>query len=40
DQSGKGSLYKNTLDCFVKTIKVEGIRGLYKGFVAQYLRVG
>ncbi|CAG8597989.1 13782_t:CDS:2 [Funneliformis mosseae] len=40
DHNGKGILYKNTLDCFVKTIRTEGIRGLYKGFGAQFLRLG
>ncbi|CAG8477747.1 7053_t:CDS:2 [Ambispora leptoticha] len=40
DESGKGSLYKNTFDCFAKTIRAEGIMGLYKGFGAHYLRIG
>lgn len=40
DQSGKGSLYKNTLDCFIKTLRAEGIFGFYKGFGAHYLRIG
>ncbi|CAJ0759134.1 23943_t:CDS:2, partial [Entrophospora sp. SA101] len=33
-------LYKNTLDCFIKTVRTEGIFGLYKGFVAHYFRIG
>ncbi|CAG8460720.1 4929_t:CDS:2 [Paraglomus occultum] len=40
DGSGKGVLYKNTFDCFIKTLKTEGITGLYKGFNAHYLRIG
>jgi solute carrier family 25 protein 34/35 len=36
---GKGLLYKNLLDCFVKTIRVEGVTALYKGFVANYMRI-
>lgn len=38
DQNGKGLLYRNIFDCFVKTFKIEGMRGLYKGFVANYYR--
>lgn len=38
DKNGKGLLYSNVFDCFVKTFKVEGMRGLYKGFVANYWR--
>eukprot|EP00842_Homolaphlyctis_polyrhiza_P002566 jgi/Hompol1/330/HPOL_002851-RA len=41
DAGGKvGSLYKNALDCMVKTVRVEGVAALYKGFFAHYLRVG
>lgn len=35
-----GSLYKNPLDCIVKTVKAEGPTALYKGFLAHYLRIG
>lgn len=38
DKHGKGLLYRNLIDCFVKTFKYEGMRGLYKGFVANYYR--
>lgn len=38
DKDGKGLLYRNIFDCFIKTYKIEGMRGLYKGFVANYLR--
>lgn len=34
----KGALYKGTVDCFVKTVRSEGLGALYKGFVAQLLR--
>ncbi|KAI8078770.1 mitochondrial carrier domain-containing protein [Halteromyces radiatus] len=40
DSHGKGLLYKNPLDCFVKMTHTEGIRGLYKGFFAHFLRIG
>lgn len=39
DANGKGLLYRNIFDCFVKTFRYEGLRGLYKGFVANYWRV-
>ncbi|KAI9262004.1 mitochondrial carrier domain-containing protein [Sporodiniella umbellata] len=38
--NGKGLLYKNPSDCFMKIVRIEGIRGLYKGFLAHYLRIG
>ncbi|KAI8343590.1 mitochondrial carrier domain-containing protein [Chlamydoabsidia padenii] len=38
--SGKGLLYKNLIDCFVKLIHTEGVQGLYKGFFAHFLRIG
>lgn len=40
DANGKGLLYKNTLDCLLKVVKVEGLFGLYKGFWPNYLRIG
>ncbi|KAI5952390.1 OAC1 [Candida jiufengensis] len=36
----KGNLYKGPIDCFKKTIKIEGPMALYKGFWAQLFRVG
>ncbi|KAK3838041.1 MAG: mitochondrial carrier domain-containing protein [Linnemannia gamsii] len=36
----KGSLYSSPLDCFLKTVKTEGVTALYKGFTAHYLRIG
>lgn len=35
-----GSKYSGVLDCFGKTVRAEGIRGLYKGWTAHYLRLG
>ncbi|AET38195.1 Oac1p Ecym_2469 [Eremothecium cymbalariae DBVPG len=34
-----GSLYKGPIDCFLKTIKIEGPSALYKGFAAQLSRI-
>ena len=31
---------ENALDCLIKIIKKEGIRGLYKGFSANWMRAG
>ena len=31
--AGKAPLYSGAVDCVVKTVKMEGIRGLYKGIV-------
>lgn len=38
DKDGRGLLYRNIYDCFCKTIKTEGLRSLYKGFVPNYWR--
>ncbi|XP_030829418.1 mitochondrial substrate carrier family protein ucpB-like [Strongylocentrotus purpuratus] len=32
--------YKGSLDCFLKTVKSEGLYGLYKGFFPNWLRIG
>lgn len=37
--TGRGLLYRNVFDCFAKTVRNEGWRGLYKGFVANYWRL-
>jgi len=39
-RDGKGLLYTGLVDCFRKTVKTEGIQGLYKGVTAHYLRLG
>jgi hypothetical protein len=33
-------LYRGMLDCFVTTVRTEGALALYKGFTAQWLRLG
>lgn len=40
DPLGKGQLYKGFTDCFSKTVKKEGMIGLYKGLGASYFRLG
>lgn len=35
-----GTVYKNVVDCIIKTIKGEGVSALFKGYTAHYLRVG
>ncbi|CCE89559.1 Oac1p TDEL_0A02270 [Torulaspora delbrueckii] len=35
----KGDLYKGPLDCFIKTVRIEGVSALYKGFEAQVFRI-
>ncbi|KAK5624152.1 hypothetical protein CRENBAI_002458 [Crenichthys baileyi] len=37
---GKGLLYNGFTDCFSKTLKKEGLTGLYKGLGASYFRLG
>ncbi|KAI8393795.1 mitochondrial carrier domain-containing protein [Radiomyces spectabilis] len=39
-KTGRGLLYSSPVDCFFKMIRTEGIRGLYKGFLAHFLRIG
>lgn len=34
------NLYSGPIDCFMKTVKSEGVMALYKGFGAQVLRIG
>ncbi|XP_059607705.1 solute carrier family 25 member 35-like isoform X2 [Phlebotomus argentipes] len=38
DEKGRGLLYRNIFDCFLKTFKCEGLRGLYKGFRPMFYR--
>ncbi|KAG0725833.1 Solute carrier family 25 member 35 [Chionoecetes opilio] len=40
DSHGRGMLYNNIFDCFLKIYRSEGLRGFYKGWSAIYLRVG
>lgn len=34
-----GLIYKNSMDCFLQTLKNEGFWGLYKGFIPCWLRM-
>jgi hypothetical protein len=36
----KGALYSGTMDVLSKTVRAEGILGVYKGVFANYLRFG
>jgi len=40
DAQGKGTRYLSTVDCFAKTFKAEGFTGVYKGFLANWMRIG
>ncbi|GBP68755.1 Solute carrier family 25 member 35 [Eumeta japonica] len=40
DGQNRGTLYKGTTDCFMKILRSEGVMGIYKGVVANYLRLG
>ncbi|XP_063868402.1 mitochondrial uncoupling protein 4-like isoform X5 [Scylla paramamosain] len=40
DHKQRGLLYKNSLDCLMKTVRNEGFWALYKGFVPCWLRMG
>ena len=33
-------MYKNSLDCLIKILKSEGLFGLYKGFIPNWMRLG
>ncbi|KAK6943063.1 Mitochondrial substrate/solute carrier [Dillenia turbinata] len=37
---GDSTAYKNTLDCFIKTLKNEGPLAFYKGFIPNFGRLG
>lgn len=39
EEAGKGRRYRGAWDCVVKTVRAEGIRGLYRGLTASYLGV-
>ena len=38
--STKHALYKNSIDCLLKTVRNEGILALYRGFLPNYFRLG
>ncbi|KAH3899725.1 Oac1p SCDLUD_004011 [Saccharomycodes ludwigii] len=35
----KGDLYSGPIDCLIKTVRIEGVTALYKGFGAQLFRI-
>lgn len=37
---GAKQLYKGSIDCFVQTVRNEGFRALYKGFIPTWVRMG
>lgn len=39
-ENGRALLYKNSIDCGIKTVQQEGFMALYKGFVPTYCRLG
>lgn len=40
DGNKKPVLYRGTLDCIMKTVRKEGLFGLYKGFIPNWTRTG
>ena len=34
----KEALYRGSLDCLIRTVRTEGVRALYKGFVPTFVR--
>ena len=40
DARGKGVLYRNVFDCFIKIWSSEGLWGFYKGWGASLFRLG
>lgn len=38
--TGKGQLYSGVADCLAKTVRAEGLPGLYKGWLPCWLRIG
>jgi len=40
DANGKPLVYRNTIHCIGKIVRYEGILGLYKGFIPNWMRIG
>lgn len=40
NQDRRNPQYRSPIDCLAQTVRAEGFRGLYKGFSANYFRVG
>ncbi|XP_071444065.1 mitochondrial uncoupling protein 4 [Hetaerina americana] len=39
DETGKGLVYKSSVDCLIKTVNNEGLLALYKGFFPVWIRL-
>ncbi|XP_037094450.1 mitochondrial uncoupling protein 4-like [Pollicipes pollicipes] len=39
DSRGRGTLYRNSVDCFVRLVREEGLLAMYKGFVPCWMRM-
>eukprot|EP00058_Branchiostoma_floridae_P020628 XP_002606118.1 hypothetical protein BRAFLDRAFT_125117 [Branchiostoma floridae] len=39
DSMGRGTLYRSSVDCLVKTVRKEGVMALYKGFIPIWSRM-
>ncbi|XP_046407185.1 mitochondrial uncoupling protein 4 [Ischnura elegans] len=39
DETGRGLVYKSSVDCLIKTVKNEGLLALYKGFFPVWIRL-
>jgi hypothetical protein len=37
---GNGTNYRGTWDCIQKAVRTEGLLGLYKGFLPNWMRIG
>ncbi|XP_033746008.1 mitochondrial substrate carrier family protein ucpB-like [Pecten maximus] len=40
NQQQNNKMYKSAFDCFFKTLRSEGLHGLYKGFIPNWMRIG
>jgi len=40
DKKGKGLMYKNIVECGIKIAQAEGVLGFFKGWTANYFRLG
>jgi len=39
DANGRGTLYRNSFDCLMQTVRGEGVMAMYKGFLPCWLRM-
>ncbi|XP_061099354.1 mitochondrial uncoupling protein 4 isoform X1 [Conger conger] len=39
DSNGRGILYKSSTDCLIQSVKGEGLKSLYKGFLPTWMRM-